>query len=624
MLIGLGAKNAVLRVTAAVEFRHQGHSIMEATRLAGEQRLRPIIMTSLAFAFGCLPLALALGAGANARHSIGTGIIGGMIGETTLAMLYVPLFFYLFDTLAERRGKGKEAPPPAETKAAIAAPRAAGGRLSMLRVVAVCLAGALAAGCTMGPDYARPPVDTPAAFRFEPKEAFDTANTEWWKQFGDPVLDNLIAEALAHNLNIRIAVANVEQAAGVLTQTRSGMFPQVGYSGAAGRARSTEEGATPEIARLIANPVSSYQALLSASWEIDLWGRIRRLSESARANLLATDEARRGVILSLVASVATNYLTLRGLDEQLAISKQTLGAYGESVRLYALQFKYGQVSQMQVSQVQSQYETAAVQIPLIESQISQTENSLSVLLGRNPGPIERGKSVYDLVLPKVPAGIPSELLTRRPDLLQAEENLIAANAQIGAARALYFPTISLTGALGNASADLSNLFSGPARVWSYAGLGRGSDLHLRRGERSGGASRGRAAGGALQLPAVDPERVRGRRQLPRREPEARRAAGGAGASRKRAQELCAARDAAVQRRLHVVHDGAAGRAIAFPCPAAARVAPRLGLLVERQRLQGDGRRLGRRRRRDDRRSRAAARRARHRDAAAVLTSGTST
>ena len=343
------------------------------------------------------------------------------------------------------------------------------GGTDLRRLVAAGLAGALAAGCTLGPDYTRPPIDAPGAFRFEAKDAADTANTEWWKQFGDPVLDNLVAEALAHNLNIRIAVANVEQAAGVLTQTRSGMFPQVGYSGAAGRARSTEEGATPEITRLIANPVSSYQALLSASWEIDLWGRIRRLSESARANLLATDEARRGVILALVASVAPNYLTLRGLDEQLVISKQTLWAYSESVRLYALQFKYGQVSQMQVSQVQSQYETAAVQIPLIESQIAQTENSLSVLLGRNPGPIERGKSVYDLMLPKVPAGVPSELLTRRPDLLQAEENLAAANAQIGAARALYFPTISLTGALGSASADLSNLFTGPARVWSYAG-----------------------------------------------------------------------------------------------------------------------------------------------------------
>jgi len=336
-------------------------------------------------------------------------------------------------------------------------------------LVCTCFAAALLAGCTLGPDYARPAVDTPKAFRYEPKEAADTANTEWWKQFGDPVLDGLIAEALAHNLNVRVAVANVEQAAGVLTQTRSGLFPQVGYSGAAARARSTEAGLTPEIAQFVANPASSYQALLSASWEVDLWGRIRRLSESARANLLASDEARRGVILSLVASVASNYLTLRGLDEQLAVSKQTLGAYGESVRLYTLQFKYGQVSQMQLSQVQSQYETAAVQIPLIESQIAQIENSLSVLLGRNPGPIERGKSVYDLALPKVPAAVPSDLLTRRPDLLQAEQALVAANAQIGAARALYFPTISLTGQAGSSSAALSSLFSGPAHVWSYAG-----------------------------------------------------------------------------------------------------------------------------------------------------------
>ncbi len=167
------------------------------------------------------------------------------------------------------------------------------------------------------------------------------------------------------------------------------------------------------------------------------------------------------------------------------------------MRLYALQFKYGQVSQMQVSQVQSQYETAAVQIPLIESQIAQTENSLSVLLGRNPGPIERGKSVYDLMLPKVPAGVPSELLTRRPDLLQAEENLVAANAQIGAARALYFPTISLTGALGSASADLSNLFSGPGTGVELRRAGDRTDLHVRRGERPGRAGRGCAAGGVV-------------------------------------------------------------------------------------------------------------------------------
>jgi len=170
-----------------------------------------------------------------------------------------------------------------------------------------------------------------------------------------------------------------------------------------------------------------------------------------------------------VSSVATNYLTLRGLDEQLAISNHTLDAYAQSVKIYKLQFQYGQTSQMTVSQAQSQYETAAVQIPQIESQIAQTENAISVLLGRNPGPIPRGKSIYDLALPSVPSGVPSALLERRPDLLQAEQTLIAANAQIGAAKALYFPTISLTGAFGGASAELSNLFSGPARAWNFTG-----------------------------------------------------------------------------------------------------------------------------------------------------------
>jgi multidrug efflux system outer membrane protein len=325
----------------------------------------------------------------------------------------------------------------------------------------------LTTGCTLGPDYVRPKVEAPAAFRFEPATVAQTADTAWWKQFGDPVLDQLIDTALANNLNVKVAAANVEQALAVITQTRSALFPQVGYSGTGERSRVPDTG----IAALpnYPNPQNAYQALLTASWEIDLWGRIRRQSESALASMLATDEARRGVILTLVASVATNYLTLRGLDEQLAISRRTLGTYGESVRLYELQFKYGQTSQMTVSQAQSQYETAAAQIPVIESQIAQVENALSVLVGRNPGPIPRGKSIYDLVLPPLPAGVPSTLLERRPDLLQSEQQLVAANAQIGAAKALYFPIISLTGALGSSSTELSSLFTGPTRVWNYAG-----------------------------------------------------------------------------------------------------------------------------------------------------------
>ena len=339
----------------------------------------------------------------------------------------------------------------------------------MRRVAAACVAGVLVAACTLGPDYKRPSIDAPATFRFAAKDAADTANVEWWRQFGDPVLDALIAESLAHNLNVKVAAANVEQAAGVLTQARAPLFPQIGYTATGERDKTPQANYPPELAAFFPNPRSAYQVVATASWELDLWGRIRRQTEAARANLLATDEARQGVILTLVASVATDYIQWRGLDEQLAVANRTLGTYADSVKLFELQFKYGQVSQMQVAQAQSQYQTAAAQIPQIESQVAQLENALSVLVGRNPGPIERGNTIYQLTSPAPPAGVPSELLERRPDLMQSEQQLVGANAQIGAAKALYFPTISLTGALGSASGDLSNLFSGPTRVWNYAG-----------------------------------------------------------------------------------------------------------------------------------------------------------
>lgn len=332
-------------------------------------------------------------------------------------------------------------------------------------IAALCVA---LAGCVVGPDYKRPAVAAPKAFQYTTLHAVDSSDTLWWQQFGDPVLDRLIDEALAHNSNIAIAAANVQQAAAVLTQTRSQFFPQVGYGVGGGRERTREPAFAAQLPNY-PNPTTAYQAALQASWEIDLWGRVQRQSEAVLADVLATEQARRGVILSLVAQVANSYLQLRGLDAQLAVAQQTLQTYAESVDLFKLQFEYGQVSQMNVAQAESQYETAAAQIPLIESQIAQTQNALAVLIGRDPGPITRGKSVNDLKLPSVPAGLPSQLLERRPDLLQSEQQLIAANAQIGAAKALYFPTISLTGAFGGASSELSNLFKGSARTWSYAG-----------------------------------------------------------------------------------------------------------------------------------------------------------
>jgi multidrug efflux system outer membrane protein len=336
------------------------------------------------------------------------------------------------------------------------------------RILPLALVALALAGCMVGPDYRRPAVDAPAAFRFEPKQVAQAVDTEWWMQYGDPVLDRLIADALAANWSVKIAAANVDAAAAVVTQARAPLFPQVGYGANAGRMRFSETGGTA-VDTYVANPQNVYQAAFSASWELDLWGRIRRQTEAAQANLLGTEQARRGVILSLVANVATNYIQLRGLDEALLVARKTLMAYAESLQIFRYQFQYGQVSQMNVAQAQSQYETAAAQIPVLEQQIAQLENAISVLLGRNPGPIPRGKPVAELAAPPVPGGLPSQLLERRPDLMQAEDQLIAANAQIGAAKALYFPTISLTGAFGAASTDLSNLFKGPANAWSYAG-----------------------------------------------------------------------------------------------------------------------------------------------------------
>jgi multidrug efflux system outer membrane protein len=331
--------------------------------------------------------------------------------------------------------------------------------------VAASLVATMLAACAVGPDYHRPNVEVPPAYRYAIADVTETANTVWWRQFDDPVLDQLITDALANNKNVLIAAANVEQAAGVFVTTRSPLFPQLGYGGAGARQRLPDDLLTPGQQ----NPDSRYQAFATASWEIDLWGRIRRQTESARANLFATQEARRGVLLSLVAATATAYLDLRALDAQLEVANNTVDAYAESVRLFELQFKHGVVSEMTVDQAKAQYEGAVAQRSVIQQQIVVTENALSILLGRNPGPIPRGKKIDEFTAPTVPAGLPSDLLVRRPDIAQAEQNLIAANAQIGAAKALYFPSISLTGLFGGASGDLSNLFDHESKAWNYAG-----------------------------------------------------------------------------------------------------------------------------------------------------------
>jgi multidrug efflux system outer membrane protein len=319
----------------------------------------------------------------------------------------------------------------------------------------------------VGPDYSRPAIDSPAGYRIDYPKAADVANTKWWQQFGDPALDRLIEESLRGSLDIAAAAANVERFLGALRTTRAQFFPQIGYGFDASYNRVSRVG-QPPLAPDADRTYSLYQGALSADWQLDLFGRVRRQSEAAQAQVYASEQGRRGVILSIVTTVAAAYTGLRALDRQLEIARATAQNYGETRELFELRLKGGVISDVEMAQIESQYQAALAAIPALEFSIAAQENLLSALLGRNPGPIPRGKSIDDLAPPAIPAGLPAELLERRPDILQAEQNLVAANAAIGAAKALYFPSFSLTGAVGSVSTSFSDFLSGPAAAASIA------------------------------------------------------------------------------------------------------------------------------------------------------------
>jgi multidrug efflux system outer membrane protein len=330
-------------------------------------------------------------------------------------------------------------------------------RRPALALLAVTLLGS----CTVGPDFLRPSVATPESWRIDYPQAAGVANTRWWEQFDDAALNDLIDTALRKNRDLAIAAARVEQFIGQLATTRSQFYPQIGYGLDASRNRRSEVG-VPALPPGTDPYYTLYQGSLGALWQIDLFGRVRRQSEAAQAQVYASEQGRRGVILSLVASVATSYVALRALDRQLEISRATAENYAGTQRIFDLRFKGGVVSQVEVSQIESQYQQALAAIPSLEQQIAAQENLISVLLGSNPGPIPRGKTIDRLAAPGIPADLPSALLERRPDILQAEQNLVAANASIGVAKSLYFPTLSLTGVLGSVSAAFSSFLTGPA------------------------------------------------------------------------------------------------------------------------------------------------------------------
>jgi outer membrane protein, multidrug efflux system len=330
-------------------------------------------------------------------------------------------------------------------------------------ILAACLLAVVSA-CRLGPNYERPGLTSPEAYVQQAPAGASAANLPWWELFKDERLQNLVRTALQENKDLKIAVARIVEGRAALGFTKADQWPSIDWSASAGRLKSSDQviqdfgGVRRDV----------YSLAADLNFEIDLWGKLRRSTEAAAADLLSTEEAARSVTITLVSDVASGYLSLRDLDAELEISKRTLESRRESLRLIRLRFEKGIIPELDVHQAEIEEATAAASVASFERAVTQTENALSVLLGRNPGPIDRGARLDEQVFPPdIPVGLPSELLERRPDVLSAEQALHAQTARIGVAQAARFPILNLTGSYGYASSELSNLNASGASVWSF-------------------------------------------------------------------------------------------------------------------------------------------------------------
>lgn len=334
------------------------------------------------------------------------------------------------------------------------------------------------AGCiSLAPEYQRPATELPADWSVSDGTSAAAVGAPWWKIYGDAELDGLVDEALAHNANLAVAVARVDEARALLGVTRAGLFPVVDATLSHDRTQSSLLTATPLPAGAQRRS-DNYRGTVNVSYELDLWGRLRGASAAARAELLATEAARETVRITLVTDVVQAYFSLRALDEQVATTERSLATRTESLALQKQRLKAGVISEFEYRRLEAEELSVRAQLPVIERQRSQQENALAVLLGKSPRAIYAGMAVETVGMTDesaektqalvVPAGLPSELLLRRPDLVEAEQRLIAANARIGVARAAYFPSLTLTGSVGSESAALSQLFTSPASTWQLA------------------------------------------------------------------------------------------------------------------------------------------------------------
>jgi NodT family efflux transporter outer membrane factor (OMF) lipoprotein len=467
VLIGLACKNAILIVEFARAKHEAGMSIVDAALEACRLRLRPILMTSIAFIAGVFPLVTSTGAGAEMRRAMGTAVFSGMIGVTLFGLFLTPIFYVVLMKLGRKKSL---APEPQPQGHALGSQGIATGTAAFLLLSAV-----MGANAAVGPNYIRPTNVVPATYKStndlgtwkEAKPLDNVAKGNWWEVFGEAALNDLEQQATTANQDIKAAVARVHQARATARVARSELLPSLDLDPSWQRERFSPN-QVPSFGDVTAN---AFRAPLDLSYEIDLWGRVRRSFESARAEAVASIASFHNILLTLQGDVAQNYFALRALDAEIATVASTVGLRNEQVQLVRSRFEGGIGNELDVARAETELASTEAEASSLAKRRGELENALAILVGANPAAFKLAQldpvnANWNPRPPAIPAGLPADLLERRPDVAEAERQLAAANARIGVAKAAFFPVLRLTGSGGFLSADIDSLFNWESRVWS--------------------------------------------------------------------------------------------------------------------------------------------------------------